>query len=126
MPDNDEDLGCLPMPAENAMLTSTPKKKGNQQHLEAGKHELTPDSKRQNEPPSKRVMLTESPSSTAGRFLLSYYKQYKCSMIQALTVPIQSFYPKSNVQVAGCRTIVFGILVPQKLSFLDEIARLYW
>ena len=53
MPDNDEDFGCLSMPAESAMLTSMPKKKGNQQHLEAGKHELMPDSKRQNEPPSK-------------------------------------------------------------------------
>ena len=45
MPDNDEDLGCLSMPAESAMLTSMPKKKGNQQHLEAGKPELMPDSK---------------------------------------------------------------------------------
>ena len=84
---------------QSAMLTSMPKKKGNQQHLEAGKHELTPDSKRQNEPPSKRVMHTESPSSTAGRFLVPYYRQYKCSMTQSLTVPIQSFYPKMSVSI---------------------------
>ncbi|CAB4027169.1 Hypothetical predicted protein [Paramuricea clavata] len=51
--DEDEvDLGCTP-------LTSTPKKDS------SGKHALTPNSKRQNEPSSKKLNTSESPSSVS-------------------------------------------------------------
>ncbi len=51
--DEDEvDLGCTP-------LTSTPKKDS------SGKHALTPNSKRQNEPSSKKLNTSESPTSVS-------------------------------------------------------------
>ena len=50
-------ISSLPMPVEENILTSTPKKE-NQRQLAPGKHELTPDSKRQNEPSSKRNILS--------------------------------------------------------------------
>ena len=62
--DDDDDgfTSSLSMPME----TSTPKK-ANERRLALGKHELTPESKRQNEPPSKRNILSESSSTTNGR-----------------------------------------------------------
>ncbi len=60
------------MPADSAVLTSTPKKKVNEQQSTDGKHGLTPDSKRQNEPPSKRVMQSGSPLPTTGKFCIKY------------------------------------------------------
>ena len=69
--DDNEDLGCFPMPAESAVLTSTPKKVSQCQSA-AGKHGLTPNSKRQNEPPSKRTMQCRSPLSTTCKFFMKY------------------------------------------------------
>ncbi|XP_028396942.1 uncharacterized protein LOC114520808 [Dendronephthya gigantea] len=99
----DEDLGCLPMPIQSAVLTSTPKKVKQRQLVPvAGKHDLTPDSKRQNEPPSKIMnMQSGSPLLTSESCELPkpsgvFYKRRRESYVKML---LEHFEEREGAQV---------------------------